>query len=330
MIRLSGAILLCACLVSNAIASAAADRIVERNEAMFHMDEIVLRSGKKLPYYRTHSILQKNQSINTVLIIIPGGESNGPGYFAAGVDAARNAGRLGTTAVITPQFQRAKQNPRRDELYWTGRWQQGANSLDGSRTSSFTVLDEILELAVGNFPNAGRIFLAGHSSGGQIINRYVAVGGAVSDHRAIRFVVMNPSSYLYVDDRRVQKDGSYAPPSNAAKKCPKYNHWKYGLVGLPPYAAEMSVDEIRSRMFRRRTVFLAGGADTKKGKSVDDRCPALYQGKNRLQRTQNYWGYVQTFSEWKGNASLEIVPGVGHAGAKMIRSSEFRDIVFKN
>ncbi len=309
---------------------AAADRISERNSAMARMGAITMTSGKKLPYYRTVSMTEKNETIKTVLIIVPGGESNGPGYFAAGIEAARGAGALPTTAVVTPQFQMARQNPRQDELYWTSHWQQGADSLDGSQTSSFAVLDRILELAVASFPNASRVVLAGHSSGGQIINRYIAVGSAIADHKSIVFVVMNPSSYLYVDDRRMQSDGSYAPLANAAAVCPGYNHWKYGLVGPPPYAAKLSVDEIRNRMFRRKVVFLAGSADTLTGDGVDHRCPALVQGKTRLDRTLNYWGYVQTFPQWKENATLSIVPGIGHSGGELIRSSQFRNIVFKN
>ena len=78
------------------------------------------------------------------------------------------------------------------------------------RLSSFAVADRLLaELSdAKRFPNLRRIVLAGHSAGGQFVNRYVAVGrlgesGAGPARRLeYRFLVANPSSYLYLDGRR--------------------------------------------------------------------------------------------------------------------------------
>ena len=308
--------------------ASAADEIDQRNAAIAFMDAVAFSSGKRLPYYRTHSLHDKDTAIDTVLIIIPGGINNGPKYFAAGLDAARQAGRSASTAVMALQFQTAEENPRRDELYWTGAWQQGADSLDGSRTSSFSVLDEVLTRAVGSFPAATSVVLAGHSSGGQIINRYAATGGDIADHDKITFVVMNPSTYVYIDDRRARADGSFAPPGDAAQTCPRYDHWKYGLVDPQPYVQALTPAEVRSRMMRRNVVYLGGGADDKTGGGVDARCPAMYQGRTRLERTLTYWRYIQTFPEWRANARLAIARGIGHSGGGMIRSKEFGEIVF--
>ncbi len=307
--------------------AASADEHSLRNAATKYMSSVTFSSGRRLPYYTTHSVNSEHPGIETVLIVIPGGETNGPKYFQAALQMTTGTGRLGNTAVMALQFQTAEQNPRPGELYWTGEWQQGADSLDGSATSAFSVLDEVLELAVRNFPNASGIYLTGHSSGGQIINRYVAVGDSIADNDRLTFVVMNPSTYVYVDDRRVRPDGSYARPPDADAQCPGFNRWKYGLEDPKPYVSRVPVGEIRERMFRRNVVFMPGLDDTAP-KGVDVRCPALYQGMTRIERTRVYWAYIQTFPRWRRNVRLIEVPGVGHAGDDMTRSPQLRRLVF--
>jgi pimeloyl-ACP methyl ester carboxylesterase len=58
------------------------------------------------------------------------------------------------------------------------------------------------------FPSLRAIALAGHSAGGQIVQRYAAVGkarqlGAFSS-TPVLLIVANPSSYFYFSDRRLE------------------------------------------------------------------------------------------------------------------------------
>lgn len=316
-------------LANSTAAAGTPPEITLRNESTQWMKTVSFKSGKALPYYGTRSLSEPDGTVKTVLVVIPGGETNGPVYFRAAVETTRIADRLDDTAVITLQFHTAEENPRRDELYWTGEWQEGADSLEGSKTSSFAVLDEVLELASRNFPNAGSIFLAGHSSGGQIINRYVALGANIADSDRLAFIVMNPSTYVYVDDRRAHDDGTFRRPDGTSARCPEFDEWKYGIGTLPGYAAHLSVEEVRRRMFRRNVVIMPGLED-KGPDGVDTNCPAMYQGGNRIERTQNYWNYIQTFPDWKPNVRLIEVPGIGHAGGEMIKTSQFREFVFES
>lgn len=318
--------------LANAAVAAEIDLEVEiplRNESTPWLKAVTFESGKSLPYYGTHLVNDRDPLVKTVLIVIPGGETNGPMYFQAAMHTTRAAGRLDDTAVVTLQFQTIEQNPRRDELYWTGAWQQGSDSLEGSRTSSFSLLDELLEVVSANFPGAGSIVLAGHSSGGQIINRYAALGGAIADSERMTFIVMNPSTYVYIDDRRANSDGTFSRPTDAARNCPEFNDWNHGIDKLPRYAAGLSKDEVQQQMIRRNVVYMPGLED-KAPEGVDTRCGAIYHGKNRIERTRNYWNYIQTFPEWKKNVRLIEVPGIGHAGGEMIKSREFREFVFQN
>ena len=68
--------------------------------------------------------------------------------------------------------------------------------------------------------------LAGFSAGGQLVQRYAAVGkGSDID---LRYVVGRPSSFLYFGAARPE----------ATTGCADFNRWKYGLDGdLPPYVA---------------------------------------------------------------------------------------------
>ena len=56
-------------------------------------------------------------------------------------------------------------------------------------------------MAPGIFPNLKTVVVVGHSAGGQFVNRYAAGGaGCPNPLVEVRYVIMNPSSYLYVDD----------------------------------------------------------------------------------------------------------------------------------
>jgi hypothetical protein len=44
----------------------------------------------------------------------------------------------------------------------------------------------------------------------------------------LRYVIANPSSYTYFDERR--------PVAFSHAGCPQFNRWKYGLTDLPAYA----------------------------------------------------------------------------------------------
>ena len=55
------------------------------------------------------------------------------------------------------------------------------------------------------------------------------------DGLALRYVIANPSSYLYLTNERPRPDGKgYAPYERGI--CPTYNQYKYGTDKLPAYA----------------------------------------------------------------------------------------------
>jgi pimeloyl-ACP methyl ester carboxylesterase len=80
--------------------------------------------------------------------------------------------------------------------------------------SSFDAIDSILARLADRsvFPNLAHIVLAGHSAGGQIVQRYAVVGTGTDKLTAlgvrVRYVVANPSSYAYFSRERLGRSRS--------------------------------------------------------------------------------------------------------------------------
>ena len=101
--------------------------------------------------------------------------------------------------------------------------------------SAFTVIDAITRHLVGRqlFPNLKEIVFAGHSGGGQAIQRYAIVGraeGITGPDIQLPYVVATPPSYLYFSDERPQftKDLVHFV-SASGQECPHFNYWRYGI-----------------------------------------------------------------------------------------------------
>ena len=97
------------------------------------------------------------------------------------------------------------------------------------------------ELAALN-PDLEDIVVAGHSAGGQFVNRYAA-GNPVHEPLfadygiTLHYVVSNPSSYLYFDAKRwvPATESEFAVPYDELASCPNYDKYKYGLVAPNEY-----------------------------------------------------------------------------------------------
>ncbi|WP_254342067.1 hypothetical protein [Paraburkholderia sp. CNPSo 3274] len=69
----------------------------------------------------------------------------------------------------------------------------------------------------------------------------------------LRFVIANPSSWVYFDSLRAQPDGGFAPADHSA--CPDVDDWKYGMRKLPRYPATR---QTRRRAQAARTIETGG------------------------------------------------------------------------
>lgn len=298
----------------------------------------------KVPYCSNKLLDNQDLSVRRAVIVIHGTSRNADDYYQYMESAAKKAGKLNETIILAPQFLREEdiksRNPGNDVLFWTNDgWKEGDPSLSTSsnprpaQVSSYDVTNFIMaKLADRNiFPNLQNIVIAGHSAGGQFTNRFAAgsnepiVGLTVIP---TRYIVANPSSYLYMDEnRRVAGTVSqFAIPTDSEKSnCPNYNEYKYGLEKLNSYMLNIGVEKIRSQYAQREVVYLLGENDTNRNSSsLDKDCPAMLQGKQRFERGTFFYNYIQ---QYYGSAIADkhrkvTVPRVGHSGRDMFNSDQ--------
>lgn len=126
------------------------------------------------------------------------------------------------TLIVAPQFLLEKDIvahslPDRVLRWDRGNWATGGDAAGPAAISSYEAIHAILLTLAdrSRLPNLTAIVLAGFSGGGQLAQRYAAVG-RVADTMAnpgiaLRYVVGSPSSYLYFTDQRPRPEGGFGP-----------------------------------------------------------------------------------------------------------------------
>jgi len=301
---------------------------------------LTFSTGRSVAYLASAPLRQAQPQVQIAIFVVHGSDRDDEGNFARIMAAARTSGKGPTTLVLAPRFKTVDDRPGADEHVWTNDgWPSGDLSRDGKdaagRLSSFAVLDRLFaELSdTTRFPGLRRIVLVGHSAGGQLVNRYVAVGRlgeaaeGASGRLEYRFVIANPSSYLYLDDRRpVSRSDRFEPPRQPP---PGYNDWRHGLERRNAYAARLSVDEIRANVFSRTAYYLIGTVDTKRDRFLSVSPPSMLEGENRYDRWEKFRRYVGLFPEWRDHAVFAEVLGAGHSGTQMFDSRPARKAMFE-
>jgi len=244
--------------------------------------------------------------------------------------AARN------TVLITPQFLNKTDlsgySLPKEVLRWQGsNWDSGYPATDPAPVSAYDVLDALIQELCRKsiFPNLTTIVIAGHSAGGQIVQRYAVVGRALSFAASqgvrVRLVAANPSSYLYFTDERPLPT---APPFQFARftdvNCATFNHWKYGLENPPPYivgGAAQNWKVTEDDYARREVIYLLGTADNDPHHAeLDKSCAGEAQGPHRFFRGQAYYAWLHARHPAEWNQHLWFVPGVAHSAEDIFTS----------
>ncbi len=266
-----------------------------------------------------------------LLVVVHGALRDADHYLAHAQAAARE--HASRTLIVAPQFLadvdlRAAPDgggpdggtaPQPGTLYWDAEgWKGGERALGTARLSSFTVMDRLLgQLTAAGRWAAGRtpaVVIFGNSAGGQYVNRYAAVGRG-PEHLAergiaVRFVISNPSTYLYFT-------GDY--------------RWRYGFDGAPAYVEGDARENLRRYLARDVTIVL--GREDRDGAALllETGAAAMAQGANRYERGIRYHAYVSELARGDGLESrhrLIRLDGVGHAAADVMAAEPVRDILF--
>jgi pimeloyl-ACP methyl ester carboxylesterase len=297
---------------------------------------------QKLRYASNHSLTSVDTSIETLLVYIHGINRNGVDYFEYGERMLRAVNKKKETLLIAPQYADAEDldyyQLGNDFLYWKKtEWKDGHTSIStdnrpqGLKISSYEVLDSLLTaiLSSNKFPNIKKVVIVGHSAGGQFVQRYSTIT-PVPDRFTqykFRFLVMDPSSYMYLDARRPLADKTFGMPDTAG--CPEYNDYPKGLIKLNTYAKAIGAENIKRNLMQRDIVILLGEKDTKTDDpNLDVSCAGNLQGRFRLERGLNYVSYLSAFPEYEHKGNYNIVAGSGHNGDTMINSDEAKKWIF--
>lgn len=238
--------------------------------------------GRSISYCSNGSIDRPAHDVTQVVFVIHGNDRQSC-VVANAVLAAATPEQRARTLVVAPRFPTVQDRVNTEtQHYWTfAGWSQGDRSVNAdNRVSSYAVLDELID-RVRHLPHV----VTGFSGGGQFVARYAAG----TSHEPMRFIIVNPSSYLFWTPERP------GIPRRRLAACPNYNTYRYGLNQLNAYMAEVGPDRLARQFSQRRVVYLLGSADNDpRSVSMDRTCGAMAQGTNRFERGERYWAHLPT------------------------------------
>src|SRR5580704_3719178 len=281
---------------------------------------------------------QPHPKVTRAVVMFHGKGRDVDGYYRATVKAAELAGGdAGSTSIlVAPQFlndedARAHRLPAVVLRWRQGTWESGAESTGPISVSAYEVIDAIMAHLSGRrlFPNLKTIVLAGHSGGGQAMQRYAVVGGAERAAPSgihVRYVVANPSSYLYFSDERPQFNGQSLRFEKASgDECHNFNHWKYGPLDVhEEYVKQIAAagwQGLEDAFAQKDVVYLLGTADVDPHeKDLDVSCAGESEGPTRFLRGQAYYAWLHKRHASAWNQRMWFVPDVAHSGTKMFTS----------
>ncbi len=248
--------------------------------------------------------LQASSQIQMALIVVHGANRNADDYFCSAKATIELQDRYPSSSVLVlaPLFLLKPRSESPSFLYWNdindkdGSWRYGADSTGPTTTSSFSAMDAIIGSLNHSerFPNLQTIVVAGHSSGGQFVQRWSLlalsevwpeVAGPIQMHA----IVANPSSYAYLTPRRFLEHNHSTTTSSGVSTarmlrkqpnrvwklppnddCQGYNQWEWGLDDGGdkdvPYKQQVIAREGRSKivnryLYDRSVVYMIGNLD---------------------------------------------------------------------
>lgn len=300
-------------------------------------------AGYDFPVYANHRLDGDLSRIREVVFVQHGLQRNGDDYYAAGAALLKESGRnADEVLLVAPNFPGTPDAAKHfDNMpVWTVQgWIGGEDAISGPGrgVSSLQVLDDLVAYVIDKrrLPMVTKVTVAGHSGGAQIVHRYAVLNNVDEKVRAsgidLRYVVANPSSYLYfTPDRPVAPDYKrFAPYSTAV--CADYDKYRYGMQDMVAYAKGADGMALYRRYMARQVTYMVGSEDNDPNHRVLDKaCGAEAEGPTRLQRARGYWRYERMLSkpgQPVTRREFEVV-GVGHDQARMFGSQCGAQAVF--
>lgn len=184
-------------------------------------------------------------------------------------------------------------------------------------------------VSLDRFPNLKTVVVVGHSSGGQMAQRYALAGTyAPRNGVAIRYVASAPSSFAYLNEKRPRRGSPVkfeTLDAEALKSYPDYNKWGYGLENRYRAFRRGNDDYFRKRYAARRVLYLCGDKDTDmNSSSLSKNYGAMLQGRQRLERMQLFYAHLIDVygDEIRKTHAMAVAPGVDHNGYRAYASPQ--------
>ena len=286
-----------------------------------------------LPCHASLRLDLPGPDIERLLVVVHGALRDSDRYFEHAWMAAKDDGS--STLVVAPQFLAGvdlgpQATVPHNTLYWDVEgWKGGERALGPVPISSFTAMDCLLRQLTGpGWRRDGKkptVVIIGNSAGGQYVNRYAAVGRAPDELAragiSVRFIIANPSTYLYFDRERPV----------AVRDETSINRWRYGFDFPPDYVDTTPQESLRRYLERDVTIVL--GSEDRDGASLllEVSAAAMAQGANRLERGIYYDKHIRGLARAAGLAARHRtikLAGVGHAAEDVLAAPETRAIMF--
>ncbi|QEI09543.1 hypothetical protein FXN63_24340 [Pigmentiphaga aceris] len=362
MLRSGAGALLLACAASSVNAATPAATPVLNDIADAYAISLGAKAGALNYFVSRRAPGSSDDTAVSALVAFHGHPRDAGRTLAAGELAARQAGRVADTLIVAPLFQVASPASERcqsagvpaaqpgDALWTCSSWMAGGTA-KGSSVTSFAALDQLLADLKRRWPRLQTVTVTGFSAGAQFVQRYIAFANPPAG-LSVRYVVADPSSWLYFDDVRPapQRNGQpvdwrsctqtsgesacsyvFAAPATP-QQCPDYASWKYGIADMPATLGR-TASEARQRYAQADVAYLQGALDMGDGpgtayRLLDKTCGAQLQGPYRLQRGLAYLAYDQHMLSPQKKRSLTVVPGCAHNVSCVFPSAEAAPVLF--
>ncbi|HXZ07896.1 MAG TPA: alpha/beta hydrolase [Paraburkholderia sp.] len=295
--------------------------------------DIDANGDARVPLYACAEWHAPRSLATTALVLLHGRLRNADVYFDSAMRAVAAAGLApDKTLALVPQFLAtadiAAHGLGEDVLHWEWTsWMGGDEAIGPRSLSSFDVLDAILQQLTSRerFPALERVVVAGHSGGAQVVQRHAVVtrgeASLLSRGVRLRYVIANPSSYVYFDGVRPVLNGGFAAFDR--RECPSFDDWKYGAQNPPRYVGGRSFAALEAAYAQRDVVYMLGEQDCDpRHPALDRSCAAMAQGPHRLARGRAYMRYLQSRQAKHLRHRLVEVPDAGHDGDAMFTSAQ--------
>lgn len=282
-------------------------------------------------FYSSHNLVGANSGITNVVFSIHGIsalDGQVRTEYTGMTSAINNSSSSSNTLIISPHF---FHEGRGLELDWDNAvWRAGgkASSPNGTSLSSSQIVDYFLTeylLENDNFPNLSNVIIAGHSAGGQFVQRFASISETEEEYPSYDFTYLtaNASHYAYPNSLRWDGSNTFIPIG-----CTTYNNFPYGLDALAEddryaFISLIGLENIRIQLINRKVYYVLGELDIT---NTTGGCePESQQGGSGNSRYQRGQFMLQFMNDQYPTNQHEIlsVPNVGHNANNMHTSPEY-------